>query len=159
MFEAWTRWRVKDKGQLSDARVDPVFSGAGPKIVMRRLSRIFAWCWASPNTLLGLLVALLCLSRPRWHGGVIEAAGGGLAFLLRPWAQAITLGHVILARSPRSLAALRAHERRHVRQYERLGPFFLPAYFLIGAVIWLRGGRPYLDHPLERQAGLGEPRE
>jgi hypothetical protein len=91
--------------------------------------------------------------------GVIEAAGGGLAFLLRPWAQAITLGHVILARSPRSLAALRAHERRHVRQYERLGPFFLPAYFLIGAVIWLRGGRPYLDHPLERQAGLREPRE
>jgi hypothetical protein len=54
-----------------------------------------------------------------------------------------------------SLAALRAHERRHVRQYERLGPFFLPAYFLIGALIWLRGGRPYLDHPLERQAGCG----
>lgn len=121
---------------------------------MQRVLRVLAWCWASPNTLLGLLVAFLCLSRIRWHGGVLEAAGGGLAFLLRPWAQAITLGHVILARNPHSMAAWRAHERLHVRQYERFGPFFLPAYFLIGAVIWLRGGRPYLDHPLEREAGL-----
>lgn len=103
-----------------------------------------------------MILALLCLSRPRWHEGVIEAAGGGLSILLRPWAQAITLGHVILARSPHALTEFRAHERRHVRQYEFLGPFFLPAYFLIGALIWLRGGRPYLDHPFERQAGLGK---
>jgi hypothetical protein len=152
-YNAELGWEHGGQIRLILVRVSAIdVRGTPLKIVLRLL----AWSWASPNTLVGLLLALLCLSRLRWHDGVIEAAGGGLSILLRPWAQAITLGHVILARSPHSLAEFRAHERRHVRQYEFLGPFFLPAYFLIGALIWLRGGRPYLDHPLERQAGLGK---
>ena len=44
------------------------------------------------------------------------------------------------------------HERIHVRQCERWGPLFLPAYLLASAFIALRGGNPYLDNPFEREA-------
>jgi hypothetical protein len=129
-------------------------SEAGKKAPMAVFVRTLAWCWASPNTLVGLLLAVLCGTRPRWHEGVIEAQGRGLEKLLGHRAQAITLGHVILARDVALLEFHRDHERRHVRQYECLGPFFLPVYLTIGAWVWLRGGRPYRDHPLEIQAGL-----
>jgi hypothetical protein len=41
---------------------------------------------------------------------------------------AITLGHVVLATTESALKKTRSHERVHVRQYERWGPFFIPAY-------------------------------
>jgi hypothetical protein len=50
------------------------------------------------------------------------------------------------------LAQTRAHERAHVRQYERWGIFFLPAYLLASAGAWLRGAAPYADNVFERQA-------
>ena len=40
----------------------------------------------------------------------------------------MTLGHVVLGRSAAALAETRAHERVHVTQCERWGPFFVPAY-------------------------------
>jgi hypothetical protein len=40
----------------------------------------------------------------------------------------------------------------HVRQYERWGPLFVPAYVLCSAVIWSRGGDAYRDNPFEREA-------
>ncbi len=45
-------------------------------------------------------------------------------------AAAITFGHTVLARTQADLDASRSHERIHVRQYERWGLFFIPAYLL-----------------------------
>ena len=50
----------------------------------------------------------------------------------------------------------RVVEHRHVRQYEWLGPLFLPAYFGLGLYAALRGRHPYRDNLLERHAGLGQ---
>ena len=67
--------------------------------------------------------------RVRARDGVIEAEGGVLGPLLargNPWfpIAAITLGHVVLAVDARALESTRAHERIHVRQYERFGFLF-----------------------------------
>ena len=64
----------------------------------------------------------------------------------------MTLGHVILGASEADLDAARRHEQVHVRQYERWGPLFIPAYLAASAWLWLRGRDPYRDNPFERQA-------
>ena len=57
-----------------------------------------------------------------------------------------------LARTPADLDRTRAHELVHVRQYERWGPLFVPAYLLSSAYFLIRGCDPYLDNPFEREA-------
>lgn len=115
--------------------------------------RLLAYLWASPNTLLGLVCALggrgWC-----WRDGVVEVSEAWFPRLLGRRVDAVTLGHVILARSEDRLCRWREHERCHVRQYEWLGPLFLPAYFGSGLYAWLRGRHPYRDNPFERHAGL-----
>ena len=64
----------------------------------------------------------------------------------------MTLGHVVLGRSAAALAETRAHERVHVTQCERWGPFFLPAYAASSLAAWARGGHPYWDNAFERRA-------
>ena len=64
----------------------------------------------------------------------------------------LTFGHVIVGTHAQELERLRAHERVHVRQCERWGPLFLPAYLLAGAWQWVRGGRAYWDNPFEVEA-------
>lgn len=115
--------------------------------------RLLAYLWASPNSILGLLCAVGGRGW-RLHRGVLEVTGGWFPKLLGSKVQAITLGHVILARNPELLACWLEHERRHVRQYESLGPLFLPAYFGLSLYAALRGRHPYRDNLLERQAGL-----
>ncbi|MDY7092812.1 MAG: hypothetical protein SX243_07560 [Acidobacteriota bacterium] len=123
--------------------------------------RALCYLWASPNTLLGLLLALLALpggGRIRWVEGAVEAHGPLLARAL--WlctglaggAGAMTVGHVILGRTAHSLAYHRPHEHVHVRQYERWGPLFLPAYFGSSLLAYLRGQDPYRDNVFEREA-------
>ena len=70
---------------------------------------------------------------------------------------AITLGHVILALDCLCLEAVRAHEHVHVRQYERWGALFVPAY--LAASVWqgLRGGALYRDNVFEREAYAASP--
>ena len=70
----------------------------------------------------------------------------------------MTLGHVVLGRDLMALNFSRAHERIHVRQCERWGPLFLPAYLLASAWLWLRGRDPYLDNPFEREAYANDGR-
>lgn len=120
--------------------------------------RLMAYLWASPNSLMGLFLALLALpgGRGAWRQGVFEVAGGWLPRLLGREIEAITLGHVILGRDADRLEIWREHERQHVRQYEYLGPLFLPAYFGLALHAALRGRHPYRDHLLERHAGLAE---
>lgn len=94
--------------------------------------------------------------------GALELSGPGIDWLLRRaiplegGASAITLGHVVVARDERSMQRCRVHERAHVRQYERWGPLFLPAYFAAGAVVFLRGKHPYTDNPFEIEARRAE---
>jgi hypothetical protein len=111
------------------------------------------YLWAAPCTLVGCVAValwLLCGARARWFRGVLEVSGGGVARRL-PF-DAITLGHVVLARTPRVMARWRRHERVHVRQCERWGALFFPAYLLAGAWQGLRGRGMYWDNPFEVQA-------
>lgn len=123
---------------------------------MRRLLR---YLWASPTTVVGLAFALLGTRRGGVAvvDGVIEAHGPMLRRLLsrlppHGGIAAITLGHVVLGTDADAIDATRAHERVHVRQYERWGPLFVPAYLLSGLLALLRGGHPYFDNYFERQA-------
>jgi len=90
--------------------------------------------------------------------GVIEIHGGFVRWmlrhctLLRGGASAMTLGHVVLAQDAMLAKLTRHHERVHVRQAERWGPLFVPAYLIGSLVALLRGQRAYLDNPFEREA-------
>ena len=116
--------------------------------------------WASPWTLLGLtfgVLGLLTGGKMQRVGRVIEFHGGIPAWLLRQapivgGAAAITFGHTVLARTKDDLDHSRDHELVHVRQYERWGLFFVPAY--LGCSLWLilRGKHAYWDNPFEREA-------
>ncbi len=64
----------------------------------------------------------------------------------------MTLGHVIIGRDRDCLERCRRHEHVHVRQAERWGPLFIPAYLLASAWVAIRGGRAYEDNPFEREA-------
>jgi hypothetical protein len=114
--------------------------------------------WASPYTLLGLAVgglALLTGGRAQKRGRAIEFYGGAAAWLLEVLLggpAAMTLGHVVLGLGPRALDFARDHEAVHIRQYERWGPLFGPAYILCSLVLWLRGRDAYRDNPFEREA-------
>ena len=128
---------------------------------MVRIPRIFLYLWASPTTLIGLLFllpALLTGGRARVVQGVLELHGGFVTWflrrctLLRGGASAMTLGHVVLGRDEQLLDATRNHERVHVRQCERWGPLFLPAYLIACIVAMLRGKRAYMDNVFEREA-------
>ncbi len=119
-----------------------------------------AIAWAAPASLLGLAAGLAGLStggRVRRSGRTLEFWGGAVTWLLRhgPYirgALALTLGHVILGQTARELDRCREHELVHVRQYERWGPAFLPAYLGCSLVLWLRGRDHYLDNPFEAEA-------
>jgi hypothetical protein len=116
--------------------------------------RVLAYLWAAPYTALGLLLggmAMMFGASARLRRGALEFGGGRL---LRPVLGfvAITFGHVILGVDHATLAAVRRHEHVHVRQYERWGPFFGPAYLLSSLVQWLLRRDPYRDNRFEREA-------
>jgi hypothetical protein len=129
-------------------------------MIVRTLITILAMIWASPYTLLGLLLGLIGVctgGRVRVRGRVVEFHGGGVKWLLKKffWGQgamALTLGHTVLGQTDAALDISRAHELVHVRQYERWGLFMGPAYLGCSLVLWLIGRRPYRDNPFERQA-------
>ncbi|MGK2953432.1 MAG: hypothetical protein ACSLEZ_13765 [Thiobacillus sp.] len=127
--------------------------------------QVLLYLWPFPVTLLGMLAALIA----RGSGGalqrvdgVLEAAGGWPAWVLRrglPFSgpvAAITLGHVVVGVSLDALRATRAHERAHVRQFERWGILLLVLYPLAGLFAWMRGGHPYRDNWFECEARAAE---
>ena len=128
---------------------------------MRGLLRTLVYLWALPTTLLGLLFVLPTLvsgGGARVVAGVLEIHGGVTRWflrygtLLRGGASAMTLGHVVLGVDRLALELTRDHERVHVRQCERWGPLFVPAYVAASLVVLFRGGNPYRDNPFEREA-------
>ncbi len=125
------------------------------------LRRAWVLFWASPNTLLGLILVLLARvsgGGVRIVEGVIEAHGGWVTGLLnRQWPSsgpisAITFGHVVVGQTAEDLRRTRRHERVHVAQYERWGPLFLPAYFFFSGAAWWRGDSAYRGNRFEVQA-------
>lgn len=87
--------------------------------------------------------------------GVLEFYGGAITWILRRLpinALAMTLGHTIIGQHANGLKAARNHEHVHVRQYERWGPLFLPAYLLSSLYLWVINRDPYRDNPFEVEA-------
>jgi hypothetical protein len=126
--------------------------------VRRRLIRTAAYGWAAPTTCIGLLAGAATLAtggRVQRRRGALEFHGGfSRWFLSRPivMASAMTLGHVIIGRDPVCLDSCRDHEQAHVRQVERWGATFIPAYLAASVLAWARGQDYYLDNWFERDA-------
>jgi hypothetical protein len=124
--------------------------------------------WASPNSLLGLLIGLPGLA----SGTRLRISDGALTFLRYPWGPggALALGNVIVCThatldgacqtyAERSglhppggrMHRLGDHERAHVYQAMALGVFFLPLYFACGGI----SARNRFEQAADRYAGSG----
>lgn len=123
--------------------------------------RTWACLWVLPMTCMAVpfvVAAMLGWGRLRMHTGVLEVHGGLSEWWLRRMvplkggATAMTIGHVVIGRDEAALDRTRAHERVHVRQAERWGPLFGPAYLLASLRAHRRGGHYYRDNAFERQA-------
>ncbi len=124
----------------------------------KAISGILKMVWAAPWSVVGLCIGLgSCMTggKAKRSGNVLEFHGGLAKWLLQLTpvdAIAITIGHVVLGRSETALDISRDHERVHVRQYERWGIFFVPAYFFLSGLLWIRGKDAYRDNPFEVEA-------
>lgn len=126
---------------------------------MNSLLRLILLIWVSPNSILGLSVGCVGLIT---GGGVqlrrncMEFHGGWIQWILKRLppggVMAMTLGHVIVGQTESDLAVARDHEHVHVSQYERWGPFFIPAYLVSSGCLWLAGRDFYRENPFEVEA-------
>ena len=124
------------------------------------LIRCVLMVWTSPNSVIGFsfgVLALLSGGGAQLKRGCIEFHGGLVKWVLSRLlggrgAAAMTLGHTILGQTPEMLRRARDHEHVHVKQYERWGPFFLPAYLGVSAFLWMRGADSYMENPFEVEA-------
>ncbi|WP_035853748.1 hypothetical protein [Deefgea rivuli] len=127
------------------------------------LGRIRLWgiyLWVLPASTCGAILALPLLvlgGNVAWFDGVWEVCAPRSIARLSHRFGAITFGHVVIARDAAQMAALREHERVHVRQYARWGILFFPLY--LGSSCWqvLRGRRFYRDNHFEREAYGDDP--
>jgi hypothetical protein len=114
--------------------------------------------WAAPTSLVGVALgtfALLSGGRCRRGSCALEFHGGALRWIpkLTPvCAEAMAIGHVIVAIDEAAMEVCREHELIHVRQAQLWGPFFLPAYFAASALAWARGRHFYEDNWFEADA-------
>jgi hypothetical protein len=128
------------------------------KVLGNMVLQIARIAWASPWTCLGLVLGTLGLATggcARRGPGIVEFHGGAVRWLLERipgHAFAMTLGHVVLGQTEAALDLAQTHELVHVRQYERWGPLFVPAYLAASAQLWLAGKDPYRDNPFECEA-------
>ena len=123
--------------------------------MMRAFLRLAAYAWPLPYTLTGIGIGLVLCGRFQRVQGVIEIHGPLIAHALKRCyvpALAMTFGHVVLGQTAAALDITRAHERVHVRQYERWGIAFVPAYLAISAYLYLRGRDGYRENPFEVEA-------
>jgi hypothetical protein len=126
----------------------------------QRIKRVCRILWASPWSLIGLAIGicgLLSGGTVRTYRGTVICYGSMLdgwlrSVPIRGGASAMTFGHCILARSQHEALATHPHELVHVRQYERWGFLFVPAYFISSLYCWAVGADPYRDNAFEREA-------
>jgi hypothetical protein len=124
------------------------------------LKKTFAVIWASPYSVLGMLIGTVGIfsgGKGRLKNGALEFYGGGTRWFVRRLppgtdTAGFTLGHVILGQTDEGLDCVAKHERVHVRQFERWGPFMGPAYLLASAWVWCIGRDYYRDNPFEVEA-------
>ena len=125
------------------------------RLPIRRLpALILTRLWAGPMTVIGIAAALASLTMPRRSGPILvcrSSRGFARWFLLRRGYHAIALGHLVLMVEEASPDLL-PHEMVHVRQGERWGPLFIPAYLAAMLILRIRGRDPYHDNPFEVQA-------
>lgn len=122
---------------------------------MQRIAQWGIYLWVSPASACGLILALPLLllgGKCRRVTGVLEICAPNCCARWSRHFAAITFGHVVIARDAQQMAALREHERVHVRQYARWGILFFPLY--LGSSFWqlLRGRRFYRDNCFECEA-------
>lgn len=118
------------------------------------------YAWAGPTTALGLIaggLTLLSGGSAQVRRGAVEFHGGFARWMMVrvAGASAMTLGHAILGRDPECLESCREHEQAHVRQCERWGPAFVPAYLACSFWEWCHRGEGrhyYWDNWFERDA-------
>jgi hypothetical protein len=126
-------------------------------------NRLACYSWAAPTTLVGLIAGAMTLGsggRVQHRQGALEFHGGFATWFAEVIGfGAVTLGHAIIGRDQWSLDDCRKHEQAHIRQVERWGPAFIPAYLGASLVAWYRGGHYYRDNWFERDArrACGEP--
>ncbi len=155
--------RRKQPYRPRTSRAEPAESQVAGRVGHGNLSRLVRYTWAAPTTLVGLVAGTLTLGtggRVQHRRGALEFHGGFARwFAHRMGFDAMTLGHVILGRNAFCLDVLRNHEQAHVRQAERWGPVFIPAYLAASILAWRRGGHYYRDNWFERDArrACGEP--
>jgi hypothetical protein len=127
---------------------------------MKHLHGIVKMLWAAPCSAIGTVLAgllLLAGGKAKWSCGALEVAyrenQAGCGRLARnlPF-RGIVFGHVILAVTRDELLSIGAHERVHVRQYERWGPLFFFAYGASSLWQLLQGRGAYRDNHFEVQA-------
>ncbi|MGH8900245.1 MAG: hypothetical protein ACRDYA_00825 [Egibacteraceae bacterium] len=119
-----------------------------PRPPTRGITRVVAYAWASPLTLVGLIVGAAAAVRPRPREGVLlfPNARGITGWMIRRRNFAAgTFGHVVVCTEDPSPSLL-AHELIHTRQAERLGPLMAPVYL---GLLTVYG---YWRHPMERAA-------
>lgn len=139
-----------------------------PRNALRSALFLLGMIWASPNSLLGLLIGLPGLAL----GTRVRISDGALTFLRYPWGPggALALGNVIVCTHATLDGAsqtyaerfglgsgggpwhrLGDHERAHVYQAMALGVFFLPLYFAHGGI----SARNRFEQAADRYAGSG----
>lgn len=119
---------------------------------------VLKYIWTSPNTLIGLLLAIISLpgsTSAKWNDGIFELTGGCIGKAISHWplsASAITIGHVIIANDEGLLILSRRHELIHVKQFEVWGPIMIPAYMVASVIAIICGKHPYKENYFEKQA-------
>lgn len=111
---------------------------------------MLARIWALPGSLIGLLFAPF-FDRHHVTRGVLLCDGARWPRRLGWRYRAITFGHVVLSVDELDAHTLE-HELVHVRQYERWGIFFFPAYVWSSLRARLKGGDAYRDNAFEVEA-------
>jgi hypothetical protein len=143
-----------------------VFYGAARIIdIWLFLIRAMREAWrAFPGDLMALLVMRACAIREpsrRVRAGGVSAVlvedPRAAQYLDHQWipVHAQTLGRYIFARSELSPEIV-GHELEHVRQWQRLGPLFLPAYVASSGWALLRRRDPYRANHFEVAARARE---
>lgn len=123
---------------------------------LRVVYRTAVYAWTAPTTMVGLTAGALTLctgGKVQRRCGTLEFHGGfSRWFADRAGFAAMTLGHAIIGRDAQCLDHCREHELAHVRQAERWGGAFIPAYLVASAWAWSHGKHYYIDNWFEVDA-------
>ncbi|QDT08994.1 hypothetical protein [Planctomycetes bacterium K23_9] len=122
---------------------------------LKWILRCLAYVWASPYTIAGIAIGLILGGRFQRIDGVVEIFGPRIEKALGRMpmpAMAMTFGHVVFGVHAVALDVTRRHEAVHVKQYERWGPLFVPAYLAASAYLYARGRDGYRENPFEIEA-------